>query len=69
MKHLKIFENDLNSIETDLLKILDNELYLDHYYNYVSTDGKQCAVREIVNYLTKLGIDLSLYSNSKKYNL
>jgi len=70
MKHLKTFENridNLDDIENDLLKILNKELYTS--YGSITNDGMNCAVNEIIEYLKKLGIDLDLYSNSKKYNI
>jgi hypothetical protein len=72
MKYLKSFENDKNNtIENDLLNILNQELYTENSYENaeISNDGKECAVKKIIEYLKKLGIDLNMYSNMKKYNL
>lgn len=72
MKHLKVFENLDIDLEKELLSILNKELYTEvTYYSdrEISEDGKKDAVKEIIKYLYKLGPDLDVYLNSKKYNL
>ena len=72
MKHLKTFENsenkdNINKLKNDLLYILNQELYTSD--GEITWIGKECAVEEIVTYLTNIGIDFDLYFDSKKYNI
>ncbi len=80
MKHLKTFENgnsqdNIIKLEKDLYNILENEIinaYLksdDNELNDISHTTKTLAIREIVKYLIKIGIDFDLYFDSKKFNL
>jgi len=57
-----------NRLEKDLLNLLNDELYVNAPYE-ISEDGKICSVKAIIKYLTDLGIDLSMYLDSKKYNI
>ena len=72
MKHLKIFEHEVNNahinkLEKDLLNILHQELYTID--GEIAWSGKESAIEEIITYLKKLGIDFDLYFNTKKYNI
>jgi len=55
-----------SNLKKDLMKILDQELYSVNS-NEIATDGKRCAIEEIINYLEEEGLLLAL--DSKKYNL
>ena len=73
MKHLKTFENrtdNLDNLEDNLIKILKSKLCLSYIDDKsISDDSMYDAVDEIIEYLKKLGIDLNLHSDIKKYNL
>jgi thiamine phosphate synthase YjbQ (UPF0047 family) len=60
-----------SKLEKDLNKILDNELWTEHVYNHdeISRDGKESAVKEIINYLEKEGLLTALVVDVKEYNL